>query len=54
MKKSEAYTLAMVAVIDCERFTVIEKLEILEQLMDQRKHERWYEEREAKENADLP
>lgn len=54
MKKSEVYTMAMVAVLDCERFTVIEKLEILEPLMDQRKSERWCEEKEAEKNADLP
>lgn len=54
MKKSECYRAAMVAVIDSERFSVCEKLEILEPLIEQRKHELWVEEKEAEKNAVLP
>ena len=48
MKKSEMYTLALVAVITNHEMTVREKLAVIERLMDDRSLAEWSEKQEEK------
>ena len=48
MKKSEIYTLALVAVVNSRDFSVLDKLDVVKQLMDDRSVAEWSEKQEEK------
>lgn len=50
MKKSEHYTMAMAAVVECDYMHSSKKIEIIETLLEDRKMARYREEKEAEKN----